>query len=111
MTRIIAGAAGGRRLAVPPNGTRPTTDRVREAVFNLLAARRDFTGLRVLDLFAGSGEEVEYPQAGEIPPRGQQVEHRLAHAVGGGTGSVGRHRKPTAARRARDDPRHESGAR
>lgn len=55
MTRIIAGAAGGRRLSVPPNGTRPTTDRVREAVFNLLAARIDFPGLRVLDLFAGSG--------------------------------------------------------
>lgn len=55
MTRIIAGAAGGRRLGVPPRGTRPTTDRVREAVFNVLAARLDFDGLRVLDLYAGSG--------------------------------------------------------
>ena len=55
MTRIVAGAAGGRRLAVPPRGTRPTTDRVREAVFNVLASRVDFDGLRVLDLFAGSG--------------------------------------------------------
>lgn len=36
-------------------GTRPTTDRVREALFNVLAARRDFEGLRVLDLYAGSG--------------------------------------------------------
>jgi 16S rRNA (guanine966-N2)-methyltransferase len=36
-------------------GTRPTTDRVRESVFNLLAARIDFTGLHVLDLYAGSG--------------------------------------------------------
>lgn len=55
MTRIVAGAAGGRRLVVPPKGTRPTTDRVREALFNVLAARLDFTGLRVLDLYAGSG--------------------------------------------------------
>ena len=36
-------------------GTRPTTDRVREALFNLLAARLDFAGLHVLDLYAGSG--------------------------------------------------------
>ncbi|BBZ66589.1 16S rRNA (guanine(966)-N(2))-methyltransferase RsmD [Mycolicibacterium insubricum] len=55
MTRIIGGAAGGRRIAVPPRGTRPTTDRVRESMFNLLAAQRDFDGLRVLDLYAGSG--------------------------------------------------------
>jgi 16S rRNA (guanine966-N2)-methyltransferase len=55
MTRIIAGSARGRRLAVPAAGTRPTTDRVRESVFNILAARIDFDGLTVLDLFAGSG--------------------------------------------------------
>ncbi len=55
MTRIVAGVAGGRRLAVPPRGTRPTTDRVREALFNVLAVRLDFDGLRVLDLYAGSG--------------------------------------------------------
>ncbi len=54
MTRIVAGVAGGRRLAVPPSA-RPTTDRVREALFNVLAARLDLDGLRVLDLFAGSG--------------------------------------------------------
>lgn len=55
MTRIIAGKAGGIRLRVPPKGTRPTTDRVREALFSLLAARLDFVGMRVLDLYAGSG--------------------------------------------------------
>ncbi|ORM37073.1 16S rRNA (guanine(966)-N(2))-methyltransferase RsmD [Williamsia sp. 1135] len=55
MTRIIAGTARGRRLSVPEAGTRPTTDRVREAVFNILAARVDFDGALVLDLFAGSG--------------------------------------------------------
>jgi 16S rRNA (guanine966-N2)-methyltransferase len=46
---------GGRRIAVPRTGTRPTTDRVRESLFNLLAARIDFEGVSVLDLYAGSG--------------------------------------------------------
>ena len=55
VVRIVAGVAGGRRLAVPPHGTRPTSDRVREAVFSSLAARRDLEGARVLDLYAGSG--------------------------------------------------------
>ncbi|WP_228002879.1 16S rRNA (guanine(966)-N(2))-methyltransferase RsmD [Nocardia australiensis] len=55
MTRIVAGTAGGRRLRVPPAGTRPTSDRVREALFSALDARIDFEGVRVLDLYAGSG--------------------------------------------------------
>lgn len=40
---------------MPSKGTRPTSDRVREAVFNALTARLDFAGLSVLDLYAGSG--------------------------------------------------------
>ncbi len=55
MTRIIGGVVGGRRIAVPARGTRPTTDRVRESLFNIVTARRDLTGLAVLDLYAGSG--------------------------------------------------------
>lgn len=55
VVRIVAGTAGGRRLAVPPHGTRPTSDRVREAVFSALQARRGLEGARVLDLYAGSG--------------------------------------------------------
>ncbi|WP_062464358.1 16S rRNA (guanine(966)-N(2))-methyltransferase RsmD [Demequina soli] len=55
MTRIISGRWGGRRLAVPPRGTRPTTDRVREAVFSRLDHQDVLRGARVLDLFAGSG--------------------------------------------------------
>lgn len=55
MTRIIGGVAGGRRIVVPPRGTRPTTDRVRESLFNVLTARFDLTGMTVLDLYAGSG--------------------------------------------------------
>lgn len=54
--RIIGGQAGGRRLVVPPAGTRPTTDRVREALFSSLEALLGgWTGLRVLDAYAGSG--------------------------------------------------------
>lgn len=57
MTRIIAGTAGGRRLAVPPGErTRPTSDRVREGMFSTLRSLRGrFDGARVLDLYAGSG--------------------------------------------------------
>jgi 16S rRNA (guanine966-N2)-methyltransferase len=55
VTRIIAGAAGGRRLAVPPSGTRPTSDRVREALFSALVADPGLDGAAVLDLCAGSG--------------------------------------------------------
>lgn len=54
MTRIIAGAAGSLRLATPSSGTRPTSDRVREAVFSRLEARADLSGT-IVDLYAGSG--------------------------------------------------------
>jgi 16S rRNA (guanine966-N2)-methyltransferase len=55
MTRLIAGAAGGRRLKVPPSGVRPTGDKARQALFNSLAALLDIEGAAVLDLYAGSG--------------------------------------------------------
>jgi len=56
VTRIIAGSAGGRRLVTPAGeATRPTSDRVREALFSMLEARGAVAGARVLDLFAGSG--------------------------------------------------------
>ncbi|KQX69573.1 16S rRNA (guanine(966)-N(2))-methyltransferase RsmD [Angustibacter sp. Root456] len=56
MTRIIAGAAGGRRLQVPAGrDTRPTSDRVREALFSRLDHEGWLDGARVLDLYAGSG--------------------------------------------------------
>jgi 16S rRNA (guanine966-N2)-methyltransferase len=52
--RIVGGAWGGRRLQAPPgDATRPTSDRVREALFSILGER--VGGARVLDLFAGSG--------------------------------------------------------
>jgi 16S rRNA (guanine966-N2)-methyltransferase len=56
MTRIIAGTARGRRLQVPAGGARPTTDRVREALFaSLDHLLGGFAGTSVLDLYAGSG--------------------------------------------------------
>ncbi|GAA1574986.1 16S rRNA (guanine(966)-N(2))-methyltransferase RsmD [Kribbella sancticallisti] len=57
MTRIIGGVAGGRRIVVPAgSGTRPTADRVREAMFSSLEAEfGGFDGLSVLDLYSGSG--------------------------------------------------------
>ncbi|MFF0559190.1 16S rRNA (guanine(966)-N(2))-methyltransferase RsmD [Streptomyces sp. NPDC004266] len=56
MTRVIAGSAGGRRLAVPPgNGTRPTSDRAREGLFSTWESFQGLAGARVADLYAGSG--------------------------------------------------------
>jgi 16S rRNA (guanine966-N2)-methyltransferase len=57
VTRIIGGSAGGRRLRTPPGeSTRPTSDRVREALFSALESQLgSLTGLRFLDLYAGSG--------------------------------------------------------
>ena len=56
MTRIIGGTAGGRRLETPRgSGTRPTSDRVREALFSRLEHRDLIEGANVLDLYAGSG--------------------------------------------------------
>jgi 16S rRNA (guanine966-N2)-methyltransferase len=54
--RVIAGEAHGRRLRAPRGLlTRPATARVRASIFSRLTARTDLSGMRVLDLFAGSG--------------------------------------------------------
>ncbi|NMR21179.1 RsmD family RNA methyltransferase [Cellulomonas fimi] len=55
MTRVVAGTAGGRTLRVPTRGTRPTSERVREALFSRLEHLDAVAGARVLDLYAGSG--------------------------------------------------------
>ncbi|NLA64926.1 MAG: 16S rRNA (guanine(966)-N(2))-methyltransferase RsmD [Leucobacter sp.] len=88
MTRIIAGTAGSLRLEVPKSGTRPTSDRVREAIFSALEAWNLLRGSRVLDLYAGSGAlgleaasrggaEVvlveKHPQAAQIATRNAKV--------------------------------------
>lgn len=54
--RVVGGSARGRRLVAPEgSGTRPTSDRTREAVFNALWSRGAVEGASVLDLYAGSG--------------------------------------------------------
>ena len=53
--RIVAGLAKGRRLASPGPGTRPTSDRVREALFSSLESGVRLDGAQFLDLFAGTG--------------------------------------------------------
>jgi 16S rRNA (guanine966-N2)-methyltransferase len=56
MTRVIAGSARGRRIAVPDGAsTRPTSDRAREGLFSSLLSLVDLQRARVLDLYAGSG--------------------------------------------------------
>jgi 16S rRNA (guanine966-N2)-methyltransferase len=55
VTRIVAGTAGGRTIQVPGSGTRPTSDRVREALFSRLDHAGLVAGAHVLDLYAGSG--------------------------------------------------------
>jgi 16S rRNA (guanine966-N2)-methyltransferase len=54
--RVVGGASRGRRLLSPVvDGVRPTSDRVREAIFDILGSILDLDGLRVADLFAGTG--------------------------------------------------------
>jgi 16S rRNA (guanine966-N2)-methyltransferase len=56
VTRIVAGSLGGRRIAAPAGGnTRPTSDRVREALFSTLESLTGLRGSRFADLYAGSG--------------------------------------------------------
>lgn len=107
MTRIIAGAAGSLRLEVPHSGTRPTSDRVREAMFSTLTAWNMLDGARVLDLYAGSGAlglEAASRGATEVVlverhPPAAKIAERNAHRVTGALerAGVGQVRLRTAA--------------
>lgn len=89
MTRIVGGLAGGRRLRVPTTA-RPTTDRVREALFNVLAARCDLDGLRVLDLYAGSGAlGLEALSRGAASVLFIEQDRRAAEVITGNVATVG----------------------
>jgi 16S rRNA (guanine966-N2)-methyltransferase len=55
MTRIIGGLVGSRKLASPAKSTRPTSDRIRESIFNSLESKNVLEKARVLDLYAGTG--------------------------------------------------------
>jgi len=94
LTRIIAGSAGGRRITVPQQrsgrGTRPTTDRVRESLFNVLENRLDFGGLTVLDLFAGSGAlGLEALSRGAASALFVESDHRAAAVISRNAADIG----------------------
>jgi 16S rRNA (guanine966-N2)-methyltransferase len=90
VTRIVGGRAKGRRLSVPPRGTRPTSDRAREALFNSLAALMDLDGARVLDLFAGTGAVgLEALSRGAVAAVFVESDHAAAEILRHNIGAVG----------------------
>lgn len=92
MTRIIGGTAKGRKLATPPgDGTRPTTDRVREALFSALESQvGSLHGLRVLDLYAGSGAVgLEAASRGAVAVTAVESDRRTAALVTENARAVG----------------------
>lgn len=94
MTRIISGRAGGIRLDVPQAGTRPTSDRVREALFSSLESTGILDDAVVVDLYAGSGalglESLSRGAARcdlvEKAPKAATVARRNADRVAAATG-------------------------
>jgi len=92
MTRIIGGSAGGRRLQTPPgDATRPTADRVREALFSALEAELgSLHGLRFLDLYAGSGAVgLEAASRGAVGVTAVESDRRTARVVAANATSLG----------------------
>ena len=83
MTRIIAGAHGGRRLSAPAGAlTRPTSDRVREAFFSALESMTDLSGIRFADLYAGSGAVgLEALSRGAVHTLLVEADGRAARAI------------------------------
>jgi 16S rRNA (guanine966-N2)-methyltransferase len=92
MTRIIGGVARGRRLRTPPgDATRPTSDRVREALFSALESELGSVhGLRFLDLYAGSGAVgLEAASRGAVAVTAVESDRRTARLVAGNAASLG----------------------
>lgn len=92
MTRIVAGVARGRRLEVPPGRrTRPTSDRVREAMFSTIESLRGgLGGARVLDLYAGSGAlGLEALSRGAAHALLVEADSRAARTIGANVSSLG----------------------
>lgn len=92
MTRIIGGTAGGRRLQTPPgDATRPTSDRVREALFSALEAQfGSLRGLRFLDLYAGSGAVgLEAASRGAVGVTAVESDRRTARVVASNAAALG----------------------
>lgn len=75
---------------MPPKGTRPTADRVREALFNVLEARLDFEAAAVLDLYAGSGAlGLEALSRGAARAVFVEQDHRAAATIGRNIADLG----------------------
>lgn len=92
MTRIIGGTAGGRKLRTPAgDATRPTSDRVREALFSALEAQLgSLHGLRVLDLYAGSGAVgLEAASRGAAAVTAVESDRRTAALIGENARTLG----------------------
>ncbi|MFF5448405.1 16S rRNA (guanine(966)-N(2))-methyltransferase RsmD [Streptomyces sp. NPDC012888] len=91
MTRVIAGTAGGRRLAVPPGtGTRPTSDRAREGLFSTWESLHGLAGARVLDLYGGSGAVgLEALSRGAAHALLVEADARAARAIRDNIGALG----------------------
>lgn len=100
MSRIVAGSAGGRRIRMPSGpGTRPTTDRVREAVFSAVAAwagtadrppGEALAGLAFCDLYAGSGAVgLEAASRGAGPVLLVERDRRTAAHIRGSADELG----------------------
>lgn len=92
MTRIVGGSAGGRRLKTPPGeGTRPTSDRVREALFSALESQLGtLTGHSLLDLYAGSGAVgLEALSRGAAMATAVESDRRVARLIGTNAADLG----------------------
>ena len=90
VSRIISGFADNLTLAVPKTGTRPTSDRVREAVFSALDARDAVRGSRVLDLYAGSGAlGLEAASRGATSVVLVESDRRAAEVIAGNARDLG----------------------
>ena len=91
MTRIIAGNLKGRELKIPKTVTRPTTSRVREAIFSAVAhATSGLDDLRVLDLYAGSGASgIESISRGASQVVAIEKDARAAEVIRGNASALG----------------------
>ena len=82
--RIISGTHRGRKITPPRNlPVRPTTDRAKEALFNILANRLDLEDTRVLDLFAGTGNmSFEFASRGSVDVTSVDLHHGCVQFIG-----------------------------
>lgn len=103
--RVVAGSARGRVLRSPDGeATRPTSDRVREAVFNALFSRTPIAGARVVDLYAGSGAlGIEAISRGATDVWFVESDRRAADVIDDNLDTLGFRDQATVVRRPVED--------